>query len=315
MPDLIPAAQGLVGIVNAKRLWQENQQFWADKKLPLKQEFIFASTGTKDPSDPPDKYVSALAGSDIQTNPPATNAAIQQMTGKVFTRTVDKLPPADVLADIDQKVDFAKLEAGADGRRPGEIRRPVQGAAGVDCDQAWLMAWPVPLVILASMRPGQRPSWARPAAESPSPGAKIPLDETGNCRHISRVRLFAGGAGMSSIGSGPIGMAPLASSVAATAAQQKSADVNRVQQDGNVQRFQLIALLQSKKPSATSASPMKPTIAMPTARCHGLRGETLGRRRRQTKEGARQDPAAQAGRFVRRTGERSIWTPNTNLRN
>ncbi len=110
VPDLIPAAQGLVGIVNAQRLWQENEKFWRDKKLPLKQEFIFASTGTKDPSDSPDKYVAALAGSDIQTNPPATNAAIQKMTGKTFTRTVDKLPPADVLADIDKKVDFAKLE-------------------------------------------------------------------------------------------------------------------------------------------------------------------------------------------------------------
>ncbi len=110
VPDLIPAAQGNVGIVNAQRLWRENQKFWAEKKLPLKQEFIFASTGTKDPSDSPDKYVAALSGADIQTNPPATNAAVQQMAGKVFTRTVDKLPPADVLADIDQKVDFAKLE-------------------------------------------------------------------------------------------------------------------------------------------------------------------------------------------------------------
>lgn len=110
VPDLIPAAQGLVGIVNAQRLWKENEKFWSDKKLPLKQEFIFASTGTKDPGDSPDKYVAALAGSDIQTNPPATNAAIQKMAGKVFTRTVDKLPPADVLNDIDKKVDFAKLE-------------------------------------------------------------------------------------------------------------------------------------------------------------------------------------------------------------
>jgi transaldolase len=110
VPDLIPAAQGRVGIVNAQRLWQDNEQFWADKKLPLKQEFIFASTGTKDPSDSPDKYVDALAGADIQTNPPATNAAIQQLTGKVFSRKVDQLPPANVLADIDQKVDFAKLE-------------------------------------------------------------------------------------------------------------------------------------------------------------------------------------------------------------
>jgi len=108
--DLTPAAQGLVGIVNAQRLWLDNEKFWADKKLPLKQEFIFASTGTKDPSDSPDKYVAALAGSDIQTNPPGTNAAIQKLPGKVFTRAVDKLPPANVLAEIDQKVDFAKLE-------------------------------------------------------------------------------------------------------------------------------------------------------------------------------------------------------------
>lgn len=110
VPDLSPAAQGLVGIVNAQRLWQQNQQFWADKKLTLKQEFIFASTGTKDPADSPDKYVDALAGSDIQTNPPGTNAAIQKMTGKVFTRKVDRLPESAVLAEIDQKVDFAKLE-------------------------------------------------------------------------------------------------------------------------------------------------------------------------------------------------------------
>lgn len=110
VPELIPEAQGLVGIVNAQRLWLENEKFWANKHLPLKPEFIFASTGTKNPADPPDKYVAALAGSDIQTNPPATNAAIQKLEGKVFTRKVDQLPPANVLADIDAKVDFAKLE-------------------------------------------------------------------------------------------------------------------------------------------------------------------------------------------------------------
>jgi len=110
VPELSPAAQGLVGLVNAKRLWRDNQEFWSDKQLPLKQEFIFASTGTKDPNDPPDKYIVALAGSDIQTNPPATNAAIQQMAGKTFSRTIDQLPPADVLAEIDEKVDFGKLE-------------------------------------------------------------------------------------------------------------------------------------------------------------------------------------------------------------
>ena len=46
----------------------------------------------------------------IQTNPPATNAAVQEMTGKVFTRTVDQFPPAAIVAEIDQKVNFVKLE-------------------------------------------------------------------------------------------------------------------------------------------------------------------------------------------------------------
>ena len=109
-PTLTPEAQGLVGIVNAQRIWKENQEWWKDKNLPLQQEIIFASTGTKDPKDPPEKYVAALAGSDIQTNPPGTNAAIQKLPGKTFTRKVDQLPPANVLADIDAKVDFAHME-------------------------------------------------------------------------------------------------------------------------------------------------------------------------------------------------------------
>lgn len=110
VPDLSPAAQGQVGIVNAKRIWAENQRFWSDKGTPLDQEMIFASTGTKKPEDPPTKYVAAFAGSDIETNPPATNAAVQK-SGMTFTRQVDKLPPQEVLDEIDEKVDFAHLEA------------------------------------------------------------------------------------------------------------------------------------------------------------------------------------------------------------
>jgi transaldolase len=109
VPELSPKAQGQVGIVNAKRIWRLNQKFWADKKLPLKQEMIFASTGTKLPSDPPWKYVEAFAGSDIETNPPATNDAVQA-SGRMFSRHVDELPPNDVLAEIDKKVDIQKLE-------------------------------------------------------------------------------------------------------------------------------------------------------------------------------------------------------------
>jgi transaldolase len=109
VPDLSPEAQGQVGIVNVKELWKMNQDFWADKKLPLKQEIIFASTGTKDPKLPADKYVEALAGSDIQTNPPATNEAVEKLA-KSYTRQVDKLPAKAIVDEIHQKVDQKKLE-------------------------------------------------------------------------------------------------------------------------------------------------------------------------------------------------------------
>jgi transaldolase len=109
LPELSPAAQGQVGIVNAKQLWRMNQEFWKDKNLPLSQEIIFASTGTKKKTDPPDKYVAALAGSDIQTNPPATNEYIEKSVN-AFTRTLDQLPPKAVVDEIAQKVDVAKME-------------------------------------------------------------------------------------------------------------------------------------------------------------------------------------------------------------
>ncbi|HEX3871161.1 MAG TPA: transaldolase family protein, partial [Pirellulales bacterium] len=96
-------------IVNAKRIWDENRKFWADKKTPHSQEMIFASTGTKKPSDPPWKYVEAFAGSDIETNPPATNETVEK-SGRTFTRQIDKMPSAEVLAEIDAKVDMKKLE-------------------------------------------------------------------------------------------------------------------------------------------------------------------------------------------------------------
>ena len=109
VPQLSAAAQGQVGIVNAKRIWKENLDFWASKATPLKQAMIFASTGTKKPEDAPWKYVEAFAGSDIETNPPATNAAVEK-SGRTFTRQVDKMPSPEVLAEIDRLVDMQKLE-------------------------------------------------------------------------------------------------------------------------------------------------------------------------------------------------------------
>jgi transaldolase len=109
VPELSPDAQGLVGIVNAKRIWQENQNFWSKLHLPLQQEMIFASTGVKTAGVPAWKYVGAFAGSDIETNPPATNDAVAQ-ADITFKREVDRLPAPAVLAEIDQKVDMQKME-------------------------------------------------------------------------------------------------------------------------------------------------------------------------------------------------------------
>lgn len=108
VPSLSNDSQGQVGIVNAKRIWQENQDFWKAHPTPLRQEIIFASTGTKKPSDPPWKYVEALAGSDIQTNPPATNLAADA-SGREFTRQIDRPTARTIAEEIDAKVDFERM--------------------------------------------------------------------------------------------------------------------------------------------------------------------------------------------------------------
>ena len=109
LPDLSAELQGQVGIINAKLIWAENQKFWADKECPLDQEIVFASTGTKDPAEIPYRYVAALAGSDIQTNPPKTNDAAAD-SGTTFTRQVDQLPGQKILDELNAKVDEDAME-------------------------------------------------------------------------------------------------------------------------------------------------------------------------------------------------------------
>jgi transaldolase len=109
VPDLGPTAQGMVGIVNAKRIWRENQEFWKDKGLRLQQEIVFASTGVKKKGDPPDKYVEAFAGGDIQTNPPATNEAVEKFS-KTYTQQIDQMPSPSIISEIDRKVDMMTME-------------------------------------------------------------------------------------------------------------------------------------------------------------------------------------------------------------
>lgn len=109
VPDLSDKVQGTVGVVNAKQIGIKNAEFWADKNLPLKQEMIFASTGKKLDWQAEDYYIGEMAGSDILTNPPGTNAAIEDLSGS-YTATSRQLPDAAVVTEIAEKVDIAKLE-------------------------------------------------------------------------------------------------------------------------------------------------------------------------------------------------------------
>jgi transaldolase len=107
--SLGPAAADQLGIASAKQVWRSNEAFWKDKPLRLRQEIVFASTGVKDPASPPDKYVEALVGSDIQTNPPATNDAVQRLN-KAYARTIDHSLPSEIISEIEKNVDMVELE-------------------------------------------------------------------------------------------------------------------------------------------------------------------------------------------------------------
>ena len=107
--QLSSEAQGQYGILNAKRIWTANQEFWREHATPLQQEIIFASTGTKNAADVPWKYVAALAGSDIQTNPPDTNVAVAG-SSQIFTRQVDKIIGDSIAKELDAAVDVPHME-------------------------------------------------------------------------------------------------------------------------------------------------------------------------------------------------------------
>ena len=107
--QLPSSAQGLVGIVNAKRIWRDNKDFWADKDVTLSQEIVFASTGVKNIKEQPWKYVEAFAGSDIETNPPETNDQVAS-SGRRFSPQIKELPGELVIQTIDQHIDWQHLE-------------------------------------------------------------------------------------------------------------------------------------------------------------------------------------------------------------
>lgn len=107
--DLSDSTQGRVGVMNAKQIGITNAAFWADKGLKLRQEMIFASTGKKLDWQAEDYYIAEMAGSDIQTNPPKTNAALQAM-GKTYTAQSRTIGDPAAAGEMAEKIDLAKLE-------------------------------------------------------------------------------------------------------------------------------------------------------------------------------------------------------------
>ena len=109
VPDLSPQAQGRWGSWARSGSGPKTRTIGTPRICRWKGNRICQHRHQK-AEDPPTKYVAAFAGSDIETNPPATNEAVEK-SGLTFTRQVDQLPPAEVLAEIDRKVNVERLEA------------------------------------------------------------------------------------------------------------------------------------------------------------------------------------------------------------
>ncbi len=72
----------------------------------------------------------ALAGGDIQTNPPATNQAVEKST-KTYTRQIDQMPSPSIVSEIDKKVDMVALERQLMAEGIKKFARAAEGAAGL----------------------------------------------------------------------------------------------------------------------------------------------------------------------------------------
>jgi transaldolase len=139
LAQLSPAARGQVGILNAKEIWRANHDFWEDKGLRLRQEIVFASTGKKLTWQAEDYYVEALAGSDIETNPPATNEAVER-SEKTYARQVDRLPPQPILDEIHSRLDPAHMEAALMAEGTAKFAEPQLALLGLIAAKRALLA-------------------------------------------------------------------------------------------------------------------------------------------------------------------------------
>ena len=96
------------------------------------QEIVFASTGTKKPGEPPWKYVEAFAGSDIETNPPATNDAVAHSGRSLHAPR--RYPPPGRSGGGDRSAGrHGAAGSHALGRGDRQVCPTAAGAAGTHC--------------------------------------------------------------------------------------------------------------------------------------------------------------------------------------
>jgi len=100
LPDPVYNSVTITKFINV--LMERGKKSTAERILYGALEIVAKKSG--------EEAIEAFAGSDIQTNPPATNEAVAR-SERAFTRQVDQLPPAGIVNEIDRLVDMDKLEA------------------------------------------------------------------------------------------------------------------------------------------------------------------------------------------------------------
>jgi transaldolase len=76
VPELSPAAQGLVGLVNVKHIWRANQKFWGEHRTPLKQRSCLRHGDEE--ADRSAVEVRRALWERYPDEPPATNEAVEK---------------------------------------------------------------------------------------------------------------------------------------------------------------------------------------------------------------------------------------------
>ena len=129
LPELSPAAQGQVGIVNAKRLWRENQSFWKDKKLPLRRN---SSSPARERRISPIRRTSTSRPWPVRTSrrtrPPRTRRSRRWPTRPSPAWSIS-FPQGGAGRDRSQGR-FQEAGNGPHGRGDAQVRRSAQEAPG-----------------------------------------------------------------------------------------------------------------------------------------------------------------------------------------